>query len=51
MWAHRQPVAAGKGGASPADHVFANVTGERKNGIRNSFLAVREYAQTNSIAE
>jgi tetratricopeptide (TPR) repeat protein len=46
IWTHRDPVGAGMGGVLPSDHILGNVTAEMKEGIRNTFFAVREYART-----
>jgi Lon protease (S16) C-terminal proteolytic domain len=46
VWAHREPTAPGRGGVLPPEHILGNLTPEMKVGIRNTFLAVREYART-----
>jgi len=45
VWVHREPCEPGKGGTLPVDHVLGNLTDELKLGVRNTFVAVREYAR------
>lgn len=46
IWTHREPVATGMGGVLASDQILGNVTAEMKEGVRNTFFAVREYART-----
>lgn len=46
VWVHREPAERGKGGHLPPDHILGNLDAEMKIGVRNTFLAVREYART-----
>jgi len=46
VWVHREPAAPGKGGNLPVDAILGNLTDEMKLGVRNTFIAVREYART-----
>lgn len=43
VWAARKPVAPGQGGF--LDEILGNLTAELTQAVRNSFLAVREYAR------
>jgi hypothetical protein len=45
VWAARKPVAPGQGGF--LDEILGNLTSELTQAVRNSFLAVREYARAN----
>jgi len=45
VWAARKPVAPGHGGF--LDEILGNLTSELTQAVRNSFLAVREYARAN----
>jgi tetratricopeptide (TPR) repeat protein len=46
VWAGREPAPDGAGGNLPPESILANLTPEMKLGVRNTFLAVREYART-----
>jgi tetratricopeptide (TPR) repeat protein len=46
VWAGREVTAPGRGGTLPVDQIHGNLTAEMKNGVRSTFLAVREYART-----
>jgi tetratricopeptide (TPR) repeat protein len=43
VWAERRPVAPGRGGY--LDEILGTLTPEMKDGVRNTFLSVREYAR------
>jgi hypothetical protein len=45
LWVHREPVQPGRGGSLASDDVHGNVTPELRAAIRNTFVAVREYAR------
>lgn len=45
VWATREMATAGHGGALPRDDILGNLTPEMRDNVRNTFLAVREYAQ------
>jgi tetratricopeptide (TPR) repeat protein len=45
VWVHREPTAPGRGGVLAADDIHGNVTPELRAAIRNTFVAVREYAR------
>jgi ATP-dependent Lon protease len=45
VWVHREPTAPGQGGALSSDDIHGNVTPELRAAIRNTFVAVREYAR------
>ncbi|MGE5183588.1 MAG: S16 family serine protease, partial [Acidobacteriota bacterium] len=45
VWVHRAPTQPGRGGTLAADDILGNVTPEMRAAIRNSFVAVREYAR------
>ncbi|HYL05744.1 MAG TPA: S16 family serine protease [Thermoanaerobaculia bacterium] len=45
VWAARKPVAPGQGGF--LDEILGNLTSELTQAVRNTFLAVREYARAN----
>jgi tetratricopeptide (TPR) repeat protein len=44
VWARREPVERGHGGALAVDDIHGNLTPELRGAIRNTFMAVREYA-------
>jgi hypothetical protein len=46
VWADRRPVEPGRGGFLASDDILGNVTLEMKQHVRNTFLAVREYARS-----
>ncbi|WP_394847858.1 hypothetical protein LZC95_10390 [Pendulispora brunnea] len=46
IWVDRKPVAPGKGGFLHAEDIFGNVTKDMQQAVRNTFLAVREYARS-----
>ncbi len=46
VWATRQAASPGRGGWLPSENILGNLTAEMKEGVRNTFLAVREYART-----
>jgi tetratricopeptide (TPR) repeat protein len=46
IWADRKPATPGKGGFLHPDDILGNVTPEMRQGIRNAFFAVREYARS-----
>jgi hypothetical protein len=46
VWSSREPTAPGQGGALPRDQILGNLTEEMKTSVRNTFLAVREYARS-----
>jgi hypothetical protein len=45
VWAERRPAADGNGGWLVDSEILGNLTREMKDGVRNTFLAVREYAR------
>ena len=45
VWATRELAAAGQGGALRRDDILGNLTAEMRDDVRNTFAAVREYAQ------
>jgi len=45
VWATREMVAPGQGGALRRDDILGNLTQEMRDNVRNTFLAAREYAQ------
>ncbi|HTR51044.1 MAG TPA: S16 family serine protease [Kofleriaceae bacterium] len=45
VWVHRERAAPGRGGTLAADDIHGNVTPEMRAAIRNTFVAVREYAR------
>ncbi len=45
VWVHRAPTAPGQGGTLAPDDILGNVTPELRAGVRNTFVAVREYAR------
>jgi tetratricopeptide (TPR) repeat protein len=45
VWVHRARTGPGRGGTLAADDILGNVTSEMRAAIRNTFLAVREYAR------
>ena len=46
VWAMREPATPGQGGMLRRDDILGNLTDEMKDNVRNTFLAVRQYAQT-----
>jgi len=46
IWVDRKPVVPGKGGFLHAEDIFGNVTKDMQQAVRNTFLAVREYARS-----
>lgn len=46
VWATRQLATPGRGGWLAAENILGNLTAEMKESVRNTFLAVREYART-----
>jgi Lon protease (S16) C-terminal proteolytic domain len=44
VWVHREPTQPGRGGALAQADIHGNVTPEMRAAIRNTFVAVREYA-------
>src|SRR5262249_29440263 len=46
VWAGRQPAPPGQGGWLPTENILGNLTSEMKEGVSNTFLAVREYARS-----
>jgi hypothetical protein len=45
IWVHRVPGPPGRGGTLAPDDILGNVTPEMRAAIRNTFVAVREYAR------
>jgi hypothetical protein len=45
IWVHRSPTQPGRGGTLAADDILGNITPEMRSAIRNTFVAVREYAR------
>ena len=45
VWATREAAPLGQGGTLRRDDILGNVTPEMRDNVRNTFLAVREYAQ------
>lgn len=45
VWATRQFASPGRGGWLAADNILGNLTGDMKENVRNTFLAVREYSR------
>jgi hypothetical protein len=45
VWVHREPTTPGRGGSLPSDSILGNVAPDMKAAIKNTFLAVREYAR------
>ncbi|HXL14801.1 MAG TPA: S16 family serine protease, partial [Methylomirabilota bacterium] len=45
VWATREMAPPGQGGALRRDDILGNLTTEMRDNVRNTFLAVREYAQ------
>ena len=45
VWAERKPAEKGRGGF--LDEILGNLTPDMKDGVRNCFLSVREYARSN----
>ncbi|HKQ61931.1 MAG TPA: S16 family serine protease [Candidatus Polarisedimenticolaceae bacterium] len=46
VWATRQMAETGHGGALQRDDVLGSLTDEMRNSVRNTFFAVRQYAQS-----
>jgi ATP-dependent Lon protease len=46
IWATREMAAAGQGGSLRRDDILGNLTPEMRDSVRNTFVAVREYAQS-----
>lgn len=46
IWATREMAAPGQGGALRRDDILGNLTSEMRDSVRNTFIAVREYAQS-----
>ncbi len=44
VWADREAVAPGRGGALPVENILGNLTPDLRDGVRNVFLGVRAYA-------
>jgi len=44
VWAHREATERGRGGVLLADQILGNLTSEMLKSVRNTFLAVREFA-------
>ena len=51
VWVHRERAAPGRGGTLAADDIHGNVTPEMRAAIRNTFVAVREYARAKFPAQ
>jgi len=51
VWVHRERATAGRGGTLAADDIHGNVTPEMRAAIRNTFVAVREYARAKFPAQ
>jgi hypothetical protein len=51
LWVHREPTTPGRGGTLAADDIHGNVTPEMRAAIRNTFVAVREYARAKFPAQ
>jgi hypothetical protein len=45
VWVHRHATAPGRGGTLATDDIHGNLTAELRAAIRNTFVAVREYAR------
>jgi len=45
VWAGRQPTLPNQGGWLAPENIFGNLSSEMREGVRNTFLAVREYAR------
>lgn len=46
IWAHRETCHRGTGGGLADADIFGNITPDMKRGVRNTFLAVREYTRS-----
>jgi tetratricopeptide (TPR) repeat protein len=46
IWVDRKPASSGRGGFLQSEDVLGNLTPEMRQGVRNTFLAVREYARS-----
>jgi ATP-dependent Lon protease len=46
IWVDRRPVSPGRGGFLHGDDVLGNVTPDMRQGVRNTFFAVREYVRS-----
>jgi predicted Zn-dependent protease len=46
IWVTRKAVGPGRGGSLGSEDILGNVTAEMRQGIRNTFLSVREYARS-----
>jgi tetratricopeptide (TPR) repeat protein len=46
IWVDRKPATPGRGGFLHPEDVLGNLTPEMRQGVRNTFLAVREYARS-----
>lgn len=46
IWATREMASPGQGGTLRRDDILGNLTTEMRDSVRNTFLAVREYAQS-----
>lgn len=46
IWATREMAAPGQGGSLRRDDILGNLTPEMRDSVRNTFIAVREYAQS-----
>lgn len=46
LWVHRTRAEPGRGGTLAADDIHGNITQELRAAIRNTFVAVREYARS-----
>lgn len=45
VWVHREPTTPGRGGQLAPEDIHGNITPELRAAIRNTFVAVREYAR------
>jgi hypothetical protein len=45
IWVDREPASPGRGGTLSPDDIHGNLTPELRAGVRNTFLAVKEYAR------
>jgi tetratricopeptide (TPR) repeat protein len=46
VWADRKPASPGRGGFLHSEDVLGNLTPDMRQAVRNTFLAVREYARS-----
>lgn len=46
IWATREMATPGRGGSLQRDDILGNLTPEMRDSVRNTFIAVREYAQS-----